>query len=343
MKRTLGPLAAAGVLAGLLAGPFVALGYADAPTSQGWWSSANQGVQPPAPPDVPEDGLLVQGGAARPLAPGVPTVGGTPAAGVSTQALSALTFAVPSGAVVESLVLKLAGDPPASTTVFACAITGPYRPAQNGEFAKRPPYDCARNSVPKLDPAKGTLSFSSDLTGLVQNGSLSLMLVPGDVDRIILQKPGATALVLRRSGTGAPGTAPFDPGKAPAVQGPPSNGGSGSAGPQPSSGFGSAGPPLAGSPGQGGALPTAPKVASPQALPPPALGGPSTEATSQAGRSAVDGSTRTLLLLGLVIVGLAFVLGSRESLAGAGPAPIVPQERGIGRFRQLRDTRAVPL
>src|SRR5947209_941060 len=38
-------------------------GGADEPTRQGWWWQGNQGgASAPAPPDVPADGLYVQGG-----------------------------------------------------------------------------------------------------------------------------------------------------------------------------------------------------------------------------------------------------------------------------------------
>lgn len=330
----------------VLGGPMAVPAFADAPTAQGWWSSTHQGAQPPAPPDVPVDGLLVQGAAAQPVAPGAPTLSDTPAQPASTQALSALTFAVPTGSAVESLVLKVAGDPPESTTVSACVVTGSYEPVQNGEFATRPTFDCTLTAVPVLDATAGTLSFDRALAALVRGGSLSFVLLPGRVDRLVLQKPGASSLVLRRSGgAGAPGPAAFDPGEAPALEGTSFGGGFGSAGPP--SDFGTTVPPLDSSTtlGVGSPLPAAPEMADLQALP-PALGGPRTGPTSLTAQGAPDRSTRTVLLLALFVVGAILVLSGRPSTTAttpAVPAPIPPQERGVGRFRKLRDRRAVPL
>lgn len=346
MKLIPRPVAVSCVLAALLAGPLATPGHAEAPTAQGWWSIAHQGVQPPAPPDVPEDGLLVQGGAARPVAPGAPTPGGTPAVAATTQALSALTFVLPAGAAVESLVLKLVGDPPASTTAFACPVTGPYEAVQNGEYGKRPSFDCLTNAVPVLDPVAGTLTFGSDLTGIVRGRSLSFVLLPGEADRLVLQKPGATALVLRRStGSSGPGTTPLNPGPPP-PQGPAASGRSVSAGPPPASGVGTSGPPLGSSPGLGtGSSPPASPAVAP-AVPAPVLGGPRTGPTTTAGPVPVDGSNRALLLVALLAVGAVLVLSTRPaaSPSARAAAPLaVPQERGIGRFRTTRDHRAVPL
>ena len=352
--RSLTWTATAGMLV-VLAGPLVTQSAADAPTAQGWWNAAHQGVPPPAPPDVPPDGLLVQGAAARPAGPGAPGLGGTPAAPASTQAISALTFPVPPDAIVEQLVLKLVGDPPQSTTVTACAVTGPYEPVQNGEFAKRPPFDCAVTAVPMLDPAAKTLVFGSDLANLVREGQLSLVLVPGELDRLIFEKPGEDALTVRsNSGTGAPGEAVFDPGAPPAFSSPSFGGGGGfdSTSPPSGGGFDSASPPTFGSGsldaggtsplGAGGSTP--PAVA---ATPPAALAGPQRGPSTLAGQGAPTGpDNRTLLLLGLLAVVGAFAMSTRQAAApGAAvvPAPIPPQERGIGRFRQVRASRAVPL
>lgn len=336
----------------VLAGPLAAQGNADAPTAQGWWNAAHQGVQPPAPPDVPPDGLLVQGAAARAVAPGAPGLGGTPVAPASTQAIAALTFTLPPGAIVQQLVLKLVGDPPPSVTVSACAVTGRYEPVQNGEFANRPVYDCAVTATPTVDPVAGTLVFGSDLVNVVRGNQLVLALVPGELDRLVFEKPAADALSVRiNSGTGAPGEAAFDPGTPPALSSPSFGVGSGT--PPSGAGFGSGGSPSVASGGLDSGSTTAldagqlspPEVASPD--PAPALAGPQAGPSSLVGRGAGTApDRRTLLLLGIVAVGGAFFLSARRDAvpgASAVPAAIPPQERGVGRFRQMRTSRSVPL
>lgn len=356
-RRPVGAGAACAVaaLSIMLTVPLTGPALAAAPTLQGWWNSAHQGIQPPTPPDVPADGLLVQGAAAQPIAPGTPGLGGTPAEPISIQALSALTFTVPAGSDVESLVLKIAGSPPQSTSVYACPVTGPYQPVQNGEFAERPPFDCTTSATPILDPVGGTLGFGSDLAGLVSKGSLSFVLLPGGAERLVLQKPDAKALVLTQSGgtTGAPGAIPVDPGPPPALDEPTTGGPSFETGPS-----GSGEVPLGSELGSGpaetqsfgvGGTPAAPgpDVADPEAAGSPLLGGPRTGPTRATGAGAVDGPTRNLLLLALLAVGGALVLSNRPHVAAplgaAIPAAIPPQERGIGRFRRLRDQRAVAL
>ena len=248
-------------------------------------------------------------------------------------------------------MLKVAGDVPESTSVYACVVTASYTPVQNGQFADRPPFDCTTTAIPVLDPVGGTLGFGSDLAGLVSKGSLSFVLLPGGADRLVLQKPDPKALVLTRSsGPGVPAVVRGEP---PALEDPTTGGPSFEGA---TSGLGEV--PLASDLGSGtfetpafaaAAAPSAPRpeVADPQAAETPVLGGPRIGPTSPTGGGAVDGPTRNLLLFALLGVGGALVLGSRPHTAAplgtTVPASIPPRERGIGRFRQLRDQPAIPL
>lgn len=334
----------------VLAGPLAATSAASAPTAQGWWTTANQGVRPPSPPDVPSDGLLVQGVAARSAAPGVPASGGTAAAGTSTQAMAAVTFTVEPGAVVERLVLKVVGNLPSSMSVIGCLVTGPYEPAQNGEFAKRPSYDCAVTATPRLDPAAHTLVFGPDLATFVKGNQLALALIPGELDRLVFEKPARDALSVRiHHGTGAPGESAFTPGAAPAFARPltgsepgPSKGGFENV---------SVLGPTAGTPDSlvtpavnlGGTA--SPVIAVGSA--PPALGDVRTEPTRLAVQAVGTGQDRRpLLLLGLVVIVAAFFLSAHRDGAAetsGQPASTPSQVRGVGRFRQTRTSRSVPL
>ena len=334
----------------ILAGPLAAQSDADAPTAHGWWNATHQGVQPPPPPDVPPDGLLVQGAAARPVGAGAPSLGGGPAAAGSTQAIAALTFTLPPETTVEKLVLQVVGESPPSVSVTACAISGPYEPVQNGEFAKRPAYNCALTVTPTFDPGAGTLMFGSDLVHLVRGNQLVLALVPGELDRLVFAKPDSHALSVRLNPTsGAGGESPFDSGRSPALSSPSFRAGADTA----SSGadFGSSdtfsfysGSLASGStPPLNAGQPSPSEVRSPVTA--PALGGARAGPSSLAGRGADTASDKRtlLLLLGLVAVGAAFFFSAQRDAASAGAAGTAPQERGLGRFRQPRTSRSVPL
>jgi hypothetical protein len=56
-------------------------------------------------------------------------------------AVAALRFPVPGGAQVGSLTLALGGLKPASVSVIACPVTGPFRPVENGPLSDVPPFD----------------------------------------------------------------------------------------------------------------------------------------------------------------------------------------------------------
>src|SRR5256885_14407016 len=64
-RRRPGLRRAAACFLAMCAAPLVlpSAGGADEPSRQGWWWQGNQGqAAAPAPPDVPDDGLYVQGG-----------------------------------------------------------------------------------------------------------------------------------------------------------------------------------------------------------------------------------------------------------------------------------------
>ncbi|MCW2572532.1 MAG: hypothetical protein JWO88_2590, partial [Frankiales bacterium] len=158
-------------------------GYADSPSSQGWWNAANQGLaQPPDPPDVPSDGLLLQGGLSAP------------------SAYAALAFTLPPETTAASLTLDVASTATQATSVQACPAKPGWKPAQGGPMADAPPYDCAR-SVAAVLTADGKHLVFRDVSGLATiDGALSLALVPGDSDRVALAKPDASALAVQQAG-----------------------------------------------------------------------------------------------------------------------------------------------
>jgi hypothetical protein len=144
------------------------------PPVYGWWSQTNQtsAAAVPAPPDVPADGMLVQGDIVTPVA-------------IAAVALPEDLRSAPT-----QLTLNLADAPVASASPVACptdiALTGAF----NGAWEDRPSYDCT-------EPVKGFLSVDqSQLTfDLPSRGATGWVILGGNrADRLVFERPDATAL-----------------------------------------------------------------------------------------------------------------------------------------------------
>lgn len=289
---------------------------ADAPLAVGWWNVAHQGVAPPAPPDVGAKDLLVQGGP-------------------QPSAVTGLRFVVPDGATVVSLVLPLAAGsaPPRAEAVTACPTTKAWEPAANGAWAAVPTWSCQR-FAPAVLSADGAALVVADIARLVaDDGSLSIALVPGSSDRIVLAPPPPTALQVVPAARAPEPAAVAPPPAAPVPAAPPPP------------------PPL-----RSGVVPLAPLAAvvlvqAPQVgpAPPPvpvvrigadAVTGATPVAAAREG-VADDGRTRLVLaveaLLVLIFFGLLGVgpFGWLARLTGQ-PVLAADRPRGVGRFAAAR-------
>lgn len=160
----------------------VPVARADAPVDRGWWTATNPGSPVPAqaPPDVPADGLLVQGGA-----------GDTP------SALAGLIYEPEAGATAEKLVLKVVAS--SATTPGAvlqlCPLVSPVLNAQQGgPMADAPAYDCTRKVTAAPDDDGGSYTFQ--LSALASSGPVAVAVLPTTpTDRVVLAKPGVDSLV----------------------------------------------------------------------------------------------------------------------------------------------------
>jgi len=167
---------------------------AAAPDKFGWWDVGNAGaVAAPAPPDVPAKGLYVENGFNGPTA------------------ISALTFAVPSGAQVGGLTLQTAGSPVITSPPVACPLTSQaqgYQPAEDGAWSAHPAYDCTTKVVGVVSSDQKTVTFS--VGRFVHDGVLAIaLLAGGSADRVPFATPAATALAVTVPATGSgalPGT-----------------------------------------------------------------------------------------------------------------------------------------
>ena len=243
------------------------------------------------PPDVPADGLYVQGGAGDPMA------------------VSALVYEVPSDQTAGKLKLAIAGTPPAALSVQACALAPgaeSFKPAQDGAWSDTPKYDCAK-------PVPGTSDGSNvtfDVASLAAGGRVAIAIVPTmATDRVAFAKPTDSSLATTPSSTGGspnPAAAALAaPSPATASLPAPASSGPSTAGPP--------APPPARSPDFGSALqPSAsfapPPAASPPATTPPASTGAGSPlaASANAASTSSDGAVRAgrILTMGLLLLAL---------------------------------------
>jgi hypothetical protein len=209
MRRVLAALAGTAVASLGVLGLGGGSAVADSPTDQGWWWVANQGdpaPAPPTPPDVPADGLLVQGGQTSP------------------SAYAGLIYELPKGASADSLTLKVATSGPngnavgtvPNATLELCPLTKPnLATEQGGPMADAPAYKCAQkvDAGPSSDGLSYTFKNLSALT--TPDGYLAVAITPtAATDRVVLSKPDASSLTVTApltSTDGGSGTS-FTPG-----------------------------------------------------------------------------------------------------------------------------------
>ena len=207
--RVIGALTVVAAGAALQSAPAnaaVMVGYA-------WWNVANTGaVVPPASPDV-GDGILVQGGSPSAI-PGAPASSDPNA---SFSAIGAVAFDLSPDEFPDKVTLKISGQSPPTMGVVACPTRGAFPVEQNGAWSHVPAYDCSTQSVAILNPDAGTVTFNG-LTAMVRGTRLSMVLLPGQLDRVVFQKPTTSSVAVTNTGGGpaytgqraTPVTAPAD-------------------------------------------------------------------------------------------------------------------------------------
>jgi hypothetical protein len=179
---------------------------AAAPDLQGWWTAGIPvvGVPLPAPPDVPADGLLVQGGADA----------------ASPTAYAALVFQLETSTVARGqLTLNVSASSaavPGSQLQLCPLTTTLFSPEQGGAWADAPAYSCATQIAGTASQDGHSYRFAVE--GLVVDGVLAVAVVPtAPTDRVVLAHPGADALsTVVAVPTAGPGTTgPSSPGSSP--------------------------------------------------------------------------------------------------------------------------------
>ncbi|HEX4865671.1 MAG TPA: hypothetical protein VFV02_16500 [Acidimicrobiales bacterium] len=170
---------------------------ADTPSSQGWWTSANPGsvggvgapAATPAPPDVPSNGLFIEGG---------PT-SSAGAGNAGAIAYAALTYDLPAGATVGKLTLTVAPNSATtpSTTLELCALTiQSFQSEEGGPMSDAPSYNCTNN----VTAAQASNAYQFNVSPLVSSGALSFAILPtSPTDRVVLAQPDAQSLPVQAS------------------------------------------------------------------------------------------------------------------------------------------------
>src|SRR3954465_3888820 len=216
-RRAAAWVLAAGCAVGVTALCWPGPAAAQEPDIAAWWSSANLGdpaPEPPAPPDVNPGDLLVQGSNTAP-APGAP-IGSGPG---SAQAVAGLSFTPAPTDLVGALTLAVDGSPPPQVSVVACKATERFTAVENGAWARVPGYD-ANSCVPGV--LKDDKVEFADVAKLVQDAQLSVVVLPGPIDRVVFTKPGAGALDVTHAGSVGAGAPAFGSGSCPSPGGAPS-------------------------------------------------------------------------------------------------------------------------
>jgi hypothetical protein len=181
------------LLGPLLTHPTSAAGAQEG-SRQGWWTAAGVGGLLPGSavgPDVPSDGLLVQGGL-RDDAP---------------VAIAALAVPVDAGADVRTITISAVatGANLPGSVLLACPLAAPdFAAAQGGPIAEAPAHDCT--GAEAATAGADGVSYTFDARPLVAGDAVALAIAPGSPATRVALTGAAGATV--RSAAPRPATPP---------------------------------------------------------------------------------------------------------------------------------------
>lgn len=167
------------------------------PDETGWWTSLNPGSTlgsptPPPPPDVPNHGLVVQGGPDS-----------------SPTALAAVVYQLPAGATAGQLTLTVA--PNSATTPASqlelCPLANPVIIGEDGgPMSDAPIYRCEHKLTGA--PTSDGKRYQFNVSMLTADGELAVAILPTtQTDRVVLAAPGKNSLTIEPAFTASgPGT-----------------------------------------------------------------------------------------------------------------------------------------
>lgn len=282
-----------------------------------WWTVTSPGhglPGLPTSPDVGKDQLLVQGSNA------VPAVGALGAAPTSSQAVSAIRWRIPAGRTPTAVTLTIAGQAPPAVSIQACRITADFKPVSGGPYSQVPAHTCAH---PVDATLKGSTVTFAGVGRLAQGHALSILLVPGPLDREVIAQPGPSALTLAKAKPRAKQKKPTPPPTNPGAKPSPAHPGTGAGAPP-------GGPAVGGGGGGGGGF-AAPAPPGNAAVAPPKGQSPQVAGTGSGAAPPATGNAAPA-------AALLPAAGWRRLVAGL----IVAAEVAVFALLQLRRPRVVP-
>jgi hypothetical protein len=121
-------------------------------------------------------------------------------------AFTALTYRVPPGTSPASLTLKLSGPNtakldarlPSGASPIACIATSKFSAGGDQPISAAPTYDCAKRSIVGQLNTDGNAIVFPGVSRLLDNHTLSLVVLPGSlgVERLVFNKPTKSSLSL---------------------------------------------------------------------------------------------------------------------------------------------------
>lgn len=165
MRRSRRVLFAGAVLAAFGSIGTGPVGSAEAPAAGWWWRAQTGLVAPlPAPPTVPEGGIVVSG---------LP---------VGATAVAAVRYELDEGETADVLTLRVADGSvgAAGAVIGACPAGSAWLPASGGRWDTAPTAACDLGSVNGVLSDDGT-AFTFALAALAVDGVVDVVLVPGRV------------------------------------------------------------------------------------------------------------------------------------------------------------------
>jgi hypothetical protein len=239
---------------------------------------------------------------------------------LSSVAVAAIRWQLPLGVVPSALSLTIAGSPPPFVTVEACQVTSSFAAVYGGAYAEVPSYSCDH---PVDGVVKGGNLVFAGIGKLASGSTLSILLLPGGLDRVVFAPPSLSSLVVSTAqpsrhrlpsggAAGSSATTTSSPG-----------GGAAAAGPGPL-------PPV---------TPAAPQAGPAASPPPPVVAGPGGPAVRPAALSESLPGWRRWLAASVIALEVAVFIAvqTRRGKAEANPG------RGIGRFVAERESAPIRL
>lgn len=202
------------------------------PEAHGWWWQGNSGAltgspMPTAPADVPQGGMLIEGGLGSTSGQNDSCDSLMTSPGSACAAYGAITYVLPPGTTAATLSLTVASqasDTPGSTLELCPLHDSQLKAEQGGPISDGPSFRCVVNVTSSTTPTQ--LTFQFPVASLISSDHLAVaVLATSPTDRIVLEPPSSTSLEVLHSpatsanipSSAAPGLPPSSPDSSPST------------------------------------------------------------------------------------------------------------------------------